>query len=246
MLSLFELGDLETRKPRQLSGGQMQRVALARALAPSPCLLLLDEPLSALDAAAREKLRGELRRMLTRSAVPAILVTHDKTEAIALGDRMIVMVDGRVCQADTVQTVLSSPADAAIAQSLGVETVVPAIVVGSSGGLLTIEAGQAQITAVDPGNLAGPHVLVCVRAEDVTLEQGEASHGSARNHLAGRVTALSPEGPVVRVRLDCGFPLVALVTKQSCEDMALTDDAAITALVKATSIHVIPRNDHRT
>ena len=241
MIALFELGGIADRHPRQLSGGQMQRVALARAIAPAPRLLLLDEPLSALDAPTRERLRGDLRRLLTRAGVPALVVTHDKTEAITLGDRMAVIVDGKIHQTGSVQEVMGSPADAAVAHSVGVETVTPARVVEASGGLLKVEAGSIRIAAVDPGNLDGPDVFLCIRAEDVMLERGEPSHGSARNHLAGRITAAISEGPVVRVMLDCGFPLAALVTKQSFEDMNLAEGEAVTAVVKATSLHLIPR-----
>jgi molybdate transport system ATP-binding protein len=243
MLELFDLGGLGGRKPRQLSGGQLQRAALARALAPGPRLLLLDEPLSALDAPTRERLRGDLRRLLVRAGIPALVVTHDKTEAIALGDRMAVIIDGKVRQTGTVQEVLSSPADAAVALSVGVETVAPARVLEEGNGLLKVQAGGAHITAVDPGRLKGPHVFICIRAEDVILEKGHPSHGTARNHLAGRITAAIREGPVVRVVVDCGFPLVALVTKQSYEDLGLREGETVAAVVKATSVHLIPRGE---
>ncbi len=239
MLDLLELRGLEDRHSRQLSGGELQRVALARALAPNPRLLLLDEPLSALDAPTRSRLQAELRRLLAKVGVPTLLVTHDRTEAIALGDRIGVIVAGTIRQIGPVQEVFSRPADLAVAQSVGVETVVPARITGASNGLLLVEAGQARIAACDPGDIEGPDVFLCIRAEEVMLEHGPPSRGSARNHLAGRITEIVPEGALVRVLLDCGFPLIALITKQSREDLSLNCGDQINAVVKATSVHLI-------
>jgi molybdate transport system ATP-binding protein len=240
MIRLLQLAGLENRRPGQLSGGELQRVALARALAPQPRLLLLDEPLSALDAPARGRLQGELRRLLSQAGIPALLVTHDRTEAIALGDRVAVMAAGSIRQTGPVQEVFNRPADLAVAESVGMETVVPARIVAAGNGLLTLAAGAARISALDPGDIDGNDVFLCIRAEEVMLEKGPASQGSARNHLPGRITALAPEGALVRVFLDCGFPLVALITRQSREDLSLAPHDTVYAVVKATSVHLIP------
>src|SRR5262249_28142325 len=111
LLKAFELEPLAGRLPSEISGGQQQRVALARALAASPSLLLLDEPLSALDAAARLRLRHDLRRMLVESGVPAVVVTHDRMEAVALGDWMAVLVEGHIRQTGPIQEVFRRPLD---------------------------------------------------------------------------------------------------------------------------------------
>ncbi|MFN8544429.1 MAG: ABC transporter ATP-binding protein [Candidatus Binatia bacterium] len=240
-LAPFGLAGLERRHPGQLSGGQQQRVALARALASDPCLLLLDEPLSALDAPAREPLRRELRRVLTSCGIPAVVVTHDRVEALTLGDRLVVIIDGHTRQSGPVHEVFTRPADLSVARTVGVETVVPARVVGRSDGLLTVEAGAARLATCDPGGVDGA-VFVCIRAEDVMLERGAEGRTSARNHLAGRVVALAPEGPLVRVTVECGFQLSALVTRPARDDLGLAVGEAITAVVKATAIHVIPRD----
>src|ERR1019366_1020289 len=121
LLDTFGLAEFAASKPRAISGGQQQRVALARALAAQPALLLLDEPLSALDAATRSRTRYELRRMLLTGGVPSIVVTHDRMEAVALGDWMAVMVDGRIRQTGPVQEVFRRPADPQVAESVGVE-----------------------------------------------------------------------------------------------------------------------------
>jgi molybdate transport system ATP-binding protein len=236
MLDTFGLTDLAGRKPRTISGGQQQRVALARALAAAPSLLLLDEPLSALDATTRSRTRHELRRMLVASGVPAILVTHDRMEAVALGDWMAVMVDGRIRQAGPVQEVFRRPSDLQVAETVGVENVLSAEVVARESGLLVLALGSARIQCVDSGE-SGP-VFACVRAEDVMLTRFADQESSARNRLAGRVCAVIPEGALARVELDCGFPIVALVTAQSAAELGLAEGEEVFAVVKATAVHL--------
>jgi molybdate transport system ATP-binding protein len=116
LVSMLQLAGLEDRYPHELSGGQQQRVALARTVAPRPRLLLLDEPLSALDATTRSQLRQELRRMLAEWSIPTIVVTHDPAEVVALADEVIVLLDGRVRQHGPVAEVFSNPADADVAR----------------------------------------------------------------------------------------------------------------------------------
>ena len=233
---------LENRYPRALSGGEEQRVALARALAPDPRLLLLDEPFASLDAPARVRLRRELRALLQTTGTPAILVTHDRTEALALGDTVAVVIGGRVRQIGPVCDVFSRPDDAAIAASLGIEAVLPAQVAGSSGGMIHVAVGEVRLQVAEREPFAiGAGVYACVRAEDVTLETLSSGHASTRNHLAARVISIASEGPIDRVTLDCGFALDALITRQSREELRLTPGSDVIAAIKATSIHLVPR-----
>lgn len=236
------LAGLLDRRPAALSGGQRQRVALARALAPRPRLLLLDEPLSALDAPAREALRGELRHLLEQAGLPAVVVTHDRVEALALGDRLAVLVDGAVRQVGPVHQVFSAPVDAEVARVVGTENVLPARLLRREAGLVVLGAGGAELVAVDPGGLdAGGEAYACVRAEEVVLDPEPGHASSARNRLVGVVTARREEGPLTRVALDCGVPLVALVTRASADRLGLAPGAAVTAAVKAPSVRVVPR-----
>jgi molybdate transport system ATP-binding protein len=239
LLTAFGLTGLADRYPHQISGGQQQRVALARALARRPRVLLLDEPLSALDGPTRDDLRPRLRQLLGRFHVPIVLVTHDRTEAITLADRLVVMDGGRVIQQGTVDEVFSRPADLAVARIVGTETVQPGTIVSVEDGLATVQVGPARLLAVAPESSAF-EVFVCVRGEDVALLWG-AGEGSPRNRLAAVVTSISPEGPLVRVGLDCGFPLVALVTRPACADLGLQVGDRLTAVVKAPAVHLIPR-----
>ena len=235
-LQAFELDDLTARYPGALSGGQRQRVALARALAAGPALLLLDEPLSALDATARARTRRQLREILLASGVPCVVVTHDRMEAVALGDWIAVMANGRVRQCGPLQDVFQRPADAEVAESLGVENVLPARIVSRAVGLLTLETGGAHLQSVDGGETGA--VVVCLRAEDVAITRDAAPASSMRNHVAAKVTGVSVEGPLARVELDCGFPLVALITTQSAQEMELKPGDAVCAMIKTTSVHV--------
>jgi molybdate transport system ATP-binding protein len=243
--ALLELAGLEDRYPRQLSGGQQQRVALARTLVCRPRLLLLDEPLSALDAPTREQLRRQLRHWLFELKISALLVTHDRIEALALGDYLVVFHAGRVCQSGSVQQVFSAPADLNVAHIVGVDTIEQGRIVKISDGLATIAIGQKQLVALAPSADNGgieTEVYVCIHAEDVTLETGaDMPKISARNHLVGRIRSLHREGPIVRVNLDCGFPLKALITNQACQNMRLQEQGEVVALIKATAIHVIAR-----
>ncbi|SLM49005.1 Molybdate/tungstate import ATP-binding protein WtpC [Nitrospira japonica] len=242
VLELFQLGGLESVKPRELSGGQQQRVALARAVAPRPQLLLLDEPLSALDAPTRIRLRGELRSLLKQLALPSIIVTHDREEALALGDVMAAMSDGAVLQVGTPQDVFSRPANAEVAKIVGVETVVQGRVLQAADSLVTIEVGEQTLTALDGPEL-GSAVFVCIRAEDVMLEKIGTAPTSARNHVKGIVRDIASAGPLVKVSLDCGFPLGVLVTRSALEELGLEPGSPVRAAIKAGSVHVVPRQE---
>jgi len=237
---LLRVEALLPRKPAQLSGGERQRVALARALATRPRLLLLDEPLSALDAPARDELRLELRGVLLAAKVPALVVTHDRAEAMALGDRLAVLAEGSIRQAGPVHEVFSSPNDLIVARVVGTENVAPARIVVRDAGLAQVLVGETRLSALDPGGLS-ENVYACIRAEEVILEGAPHSQTSARNELPGTVVSLAPEGPLVRVVLDCGFRLVALITKNSAQDLRLVPGARVAALIKAPAIRLVPR-----
>jgi molybdate transport system ATP-binding protein len=240
LLRTVHLEGLADRRPAQLSGGERQRVALARVLARRPRLILLDEPLAALDLPLREPMRRELREFLRSIDAPSVLVTHDRVDALAIGDRMAVLVGGSVRQAGSVEDVFSRPLDAVVAATVGVETVVPGEVVDDTDGLLTVRIGATTVRAAQ-ADMISRTTFVCIRAEDVVLESGAPERVSARNRWSARVARVQHEGAVVRVSLDCGFPLTALLTRPAFDELQLTPGAEIAASVKATAIHLIPR-----
>lgn len=242
MAELLGLGGLEDRRPGELSGGQRQRVALGRALIRRPRLVLMDEPLTALDRPARDALRQDLRRVFREMAIPVLLVTHDRDEAILLGDRMLMMQDGEIQQDGPPAEVFTRPRTPALAEALGIGTVVKARVLGSEGGLLRLLAGTAELLAPDPGTgyPLGEWVHACIRGEGVAVEKDVHADSSPRNRLRATITGMEPKGPLVRLHLDCGFPLEALVTTWACEDLTLKEGDTVLAMIKATAIHLIP------
>ncbi len=239
-VGLLQLQGTEGLRPAQLSGGQQQRVALARALARRPRLLLLDEPLSALDVPTRSRLCGELRSLLKRLAIPSVVVTHDWEEALALGDRMVVLREGRVLQEGTPQQVFNRPRDADVAKIVGMETVMPGRIVEASEGLVTVEVGRRWLVAVG-GDGIGSEVFVCIRAEDILLDAASTGTTSARNQLPGTVREVVPMGALVRVEIDCGFPLSAMVTRSAVAELHLSQGVPVVAAIKAGSVHLVPR-----
>lgn len=237
------IGHLAARRARTLSGGEAQRTALARALVLQPAVLLLDEPFSALDQPAREALIVELGRILRHDRITTVLVTHDRGEAMTLGDRVAVIMDGRILQLDDAPRLFRAPASEAVARFVGVETIVDGRVVEAGDGLLTLDVAGQKIEVAAGGGQIGEGVRLCVRPEDVTLAvPGEVSLSSSRNQLTGTVTQLLPSGAQVRALVDCGFPLVALVTHRSVEEMAMIEGMPVVASFKATAAHVIPRS----
>jgi molybdate transport system ATP-binding protein len=169
------------------------------------------------------------------------MVTHDRVEALGLGDHVIVMDHGCVRQSGPPQDVFSSPIDLTVARIVGVDNIEGGKVIRMRDGLAAVQVGSSELLALSPTRVNG-QVYVCIRAEDVTLEKGAvARQSSARNHLVGRIRSQVREGPLVRVSIDCGFPLKALVTYQAWEEMGLCDGMEVTALVKAPAIRLIPR-----
>ncbi|HUS11020.1 MAG TPA: ABC transporter ATP-binding protein [Pyrinomonadaceae bacterium] len=237
---MLKVADLLERWPSELSGGQQQRVALARVLVREPRLLLLDEPLSALDAATRDHVRGELARLLRAIGVPAIVVTHDWVDALSLGDQMIVMSGGRALQTGAPHEVFTRPADRDVAAVVGIDTVVAGRVNRREAGLLFMQAGAASLAAADPAN-GFEDYYICIRAEDVTIERGQAEQSSARNHLRGTIVDIVPSGVLMKVAINVGFELIALVTRQALGDLHLSKGVEVVAAFKASAVHLIPK-----
>jgi molybdate transport system ATP-binding protein len=232
--------DLLHRWPSELSGGQQQRVALARTLVRKPRLLLLDEPLSALDAATRDHVRTELAHLLRSVGIPAIVVTHDWVDALTLGNQMIVMSGGRVLQTGPPQDVFTRPQHREVAAAVGVETVAAGRTERRESGVAFLQVGSAKLAAADPGG-DEKEFYICIRGEDVTLEKGRAEQSSARNHLRGTVGEIVPAGVLTKVVVDVGFELVALVTRQAVADLELVKGVTVFAVFKASAVHLIPR-----
>jgi molybdopterin-binding protein len=241
-LKRLGIAHLADRHAHKLSGGEAQRVSLARAFALQPEILLLDEPFSALDAPTRANMLQDLHAVLAETRITTIFITHDLDEALLLGDQVAVLLDGRLRQVGTPQQVFSAPMDIEVAAFVGVETVIAGQISAVNEGQLIISANGVKLEAVGDGRVGQP-VLYCLRPEDITLwpTQTAAQGSSARNRLNGRVERLTPNGPLVRVVVDCSFPVVALVTRSSAQELELRVGTHVTATFKATAAHLIRR-----
>ena len=249
LLENFELTGLEERYPWELSGGQQQRVALARALATQPRLLLLDEPFAALDLGLRRTVRQELRAMLARSPVPVILVTHDREEALSLGDEVQVIDGGEAIARGAPVDVLGQPGQAAVARLVGVENLFRMQVASRNrrDGTMRLTGTGARPhftleTPVDssPLDTTGVEwVTVGIRASDIILSSLEPVGSSARNRIQGTVARIEARPPGYTVELDCGVPLLCHVTGASLDEMGIRVGQALWAVFKASSCFLV-------
>ncbi len=203
LLEMVGLAEAAGRYPHQLSGGMQQRVALARALAVEPRVLLLDEPLSALDAKVRGQLREEIRRIQTELGITTLFVTHDQEEALALSDRVAVLSNGRLEQVGTPPEIYGEPETPFVAQFIGTMNRLEATVTGP--GHVEHEGRRLGVDAAE-GRRTGEKVLVLVRPESVKIsEPGEAGNGHPRSGMVeGRIVGRSFMGPVTRVKVSNG------------------------------------------
>jgi tungstate transport system ATP-binding protein len=241
-LERFGIAHMAKRQARTLSSGEAKRVSLARAFALQPEILFLDEPFTALDSPTRQALLEDFENVLNETRITTVMVTHDRNEAIALADRVIVLMKGRISQTGTPAEVFSAPVDEAVAGFVEAGNILTGMVTSQSEGLATIEVEKRQIEAASELP-AGTNVTVLIPFDDVTvmIPSAEKACTSARNCLSGEVMKLFSTGSQVRVTIDCGFPLVALVTRRSAEEMGLKKGTPVYATFKAVSTHVIKR-----
>jgi len=233
-----DLGALLDRCPATLSGGERQRVGLVRALASQPRLVLLDEPFTALNESLRRELWWLLRELQHERQLTILLITHDLAEAYFLADRVTVLLAGRVVQQGEKAEVYSRPAAPEVAHFLGVETLQAGRILHREAGLATVQVGTARLVALAPEGMSAD-VLVSIRGEDVILLREGSAIASARNALPARVVAVRPGVPLWCIELDTGFPLVALITRPACEDLALRPGDSVTACIKAPNVHLV-------
>jgi len=234
ILERLGLAGFATRRPLSLSGGQQQRVALGRALVLEPRLLLLDEPLSALDVQTRRSVRGELRRLLGGLSCTTLLVTHNPTDALALGERVAVLESGRVTQYGTRDELLARPRSAYVADFLGVN-LLRGVAEGAAQAAW-LRVGQARI-AIPPGSGEG-ELFAVVNAREITLSRSEPV-GSARNLFRGPIEELIPEPPDgarLRAVLRTEPRLVAEITRSAAEYLELAPGTEVWASFKATGV----------
>ncbi len=237
LLDRFGLSELADARPATLSGGERQRVALARALAPRPNVLLLDEPLSALDARTRASASRQLTATLRSLDVPVVLVTHEFNEASLLGDEICVIDRGAIIQRGTATELAASPGSAFVADFTGA-----VVLTGTARGI----AGELTIVDLDGGGVASStdpgagRVALSVYPWEITISHAHASADeSAQNRLNATITSITTVGNRVRVGLNAGQPLVAEVTGKAIEDLQLAIGGPVIATWKATATRLV-------
>jgi molybdopterin-binding protein len=232
---------LAARSARTLSSGEAQRVSLARALVLEPEMLLLDEPFAALDPPTRDALLADFRDIIGDTGTATVLLTHDREEAFTLGDRVAIMLDGRIPQIDTPERLFRAPLDEEIARFVGIATMLPGSVISSRQGLVIVDVNGQQVqVAADAA--AGDHVLLCTRPEDIVLSRQAMDPSSMRNSIRGRILRIDADGLTCKVVIDCGGPVTVAMTRQSCQGLGLCPGEEALVSFKASAVHLIKRS----
>lgn len=234
MMDLLKISHLADRLPRTLSGGEQQRTALARALIIYPKILLMDEPLSALDRKTRDELMQELKEIHKKFDVTLVHVTHNFDEALMLADRIAIMRNGEISQVGTSTEIFRHPADKFVADFVGVENIIEG----------TAEKDGEKLTVVNTGNISiysteqkEGHVHITVRPEDIILSAKKVET-SARNVFKGQIKEIVDTGALIKLTIDVGEPIIVFLTRQSFLDMELNIGKSVWMYFKATAVHV--------
>ena len=238
LLERFGIGHLADRYPGTLSGGEQQRVALARAVAGKPDILLLDEPLSALDPVTQEKFIHDLQRLHRENGLTIVQVSHSRREAHLLATRMAVIIDGSLVEEGEADVVLNRPRSREVASFVGIENILDGAVVRNEDGHATVDLGGQVFEAVTDAPV-GEEVTLCIRSDDIVLRVPGSTRSSAQNTMTGTITRVVENGPVAEVKVDCGVELTAVLTRRSVRDLLLAPGTPVTLSIKATAVHVI-------
>jgi molybdate transport system ATP-binding protein len=245
----FGIEHLRERRPAQISGGERQRVALARALVTDPCVLLLDEPLAALDAVTKARILDDLRRWNREHGIPILYVTHSREEVIALGERVLVMEEGRIIARGTPHEVLSAPQQETVAQLAGFENIFDATVESQHPGRGTM---TCQLKADNSRKMleletplvraeAGSRLRIGIRAGDILLAITRPSGLSARNVIPGRLVSLEQRDVIVSALVDCGVRMEVHLTLAARDELRLVAGAEVWLVIKTHSCHLMQR-----
>lgn len=243
ILESFRISPLRERKPGEISGGERQRAALARALVTDPCVLLLDEPMAALDAATKSKIIDDLRAWNAAHGIPILYVTHNREEVFALGDRVLVLENGRIIADGTPHGVMSAPRRESLAQLIGFENIFHAIVIAihENRGTMRCRIADSDVELETPLVHAetGSALLIGIRAGDILLATVQPAGLSARNILPGRVLSLAQRDVIVVVRVNCGVEMEVHLTLAARDSLQLQPGREVWLIVKTHSCHLM-------
>jgi molybdate transport system ATP-binding protein len=243
ILESFRIAHLRNRKPREISGGERQRVALARALITDPCVLLLDEPLAALDAATKSKIIDDLRAWNAAHAIPILYITHNREEVFALGDRVLVLENGRIIADGTPHAVMAAPRRESLAQLIGFENIFHAVVAAAheDRGTMSCRIAESDVELETPLVRAetGSTLLVGIRAGDILLATVQPAGLSARNIIPGRLLSLEQRDVIVAARVNCGVEMEVHLTLAARDSLQLQPGREVWLIVKTHSCHLM-------
>ena len=247
LLESFRIPHLADRKPGQISVGERQRTALARSLVTDPAVLLLDEPLVALDNAAKSRILDDLRAWNAAHSIPIFFVTHAPEEAFALGERVVVLEAGRIVAHGMPQEVLATPRHETVAQIVGFENVFDAAVTAlhENQGTMVCQLERTDCELEVPLIRAGigDPVRIAIRAGDIMIS-AQHPHGlSARNTLRGRSQSIHREGVTVILGVDAGVTFQVHVTPSAAEELSLVPEREVWLVIKTYSCNLIERRD---
>lgn len=230
------------RRPHQLSGGEQQRVALARALASDPAILLLDEPMSALDAETRLRLLGELKELQRKWQIPFLYVTHSPADAVRVGDFLILVRAGRLVGEGKPAAVFNAPQDAEVSRTVGNENILAASVKEhhEREGLTVVDVGGCQLVIPHQALPIGHPITIGLRSDDIIVSRERVERTSARNLLEGTIQDIVEEGEQVIILADCGTAMKVRITAQAFQTLALQRGVTVYLLIKASSCIVLP------
>jgi len=245
-LDLVGLLHFADRRAPTLSGGEMQRVAIARAVVTEPEVLILDEPTANLDPVSSDLIEDLIVCINKKSGTTIVMSTHDMIQGQRLADRIGVIMDGRLVQAASPGEIFYQPAGREIARFVGIDAITGGLVTENREGHALIRVGDNTFEALTDVK-EGQRTVLYIRPEEVSLTLADTSRGksSVRNQFTGKITKIIPSGPFVRVVVDCGFVLAALITRRSCTELGLTVGTTVVTGVKATAIHVLPDKDKK-
>jgi tungstate transport system ATP-binding protein len=238
-LELVDLAEYRNRNAKNLSGGETQRVAIARALVTEPELLFLDEPTANLDPVSTAKVEEILAHVIQERKATMVMATHNMSQGQRLADRIGVLIAGKVLQIGSPNDIFCLPTNMEVAQFVGVENILKGVIVDKDDNLVTIQVNSSTIQAISDYEI-GEAVYALIRPEDITFTLAK-DKTSARNLFEGKITKIASVGPLVRIEVDCGFPLLGVITKRSAEELELNIGRKIHASSKATAVHVIKR-----
>jgi molybdate transport system ATP-binding protein len=243
ILEAFRVEGLRTRKPGEISGGEAQRVALARSLVTEPRALLLDEPLTGLDAELKSAIVDDLRAWNAAKRIPILYVTHSREEVDALGERVIALENGHVVSSGAPMDVLDAPRRKRLAQAAGFENLLAGTVLDlrEADGVMRVRLGETACEIEVPLGYAavGTRVRVAVRAGDILLATEQPRGLSARNVIEGKITSLERRGTMVIARVGCGVTFLAHVTPGAVRSLELTAGRKVWLVLKTHSCHVV-------